>query len=454
MLEYESGGLYGEGLLERSIVESDEGRRRRRRAAEALLTRLDSDELGFDEAPDTEAGPIEAFAQERLREEWTDQVVIGIGGSSLGAEAILRSARPNHKRGLRTHFADNLDPESVDRLFSSLDMRTTLLVVVTKSGTTIETMSQFWIARQLLREAVGEKRARRQIVAITDPEGGALRKLVNDKGWYSFDIPSNIGGRFSVLTPVGLVPLALAGYPIRPLLKGAQQVRDRYATAEEIAESLGRVADEALLLADAGIQQMVMMAYGDRLAGLVDWFRQLWAESLGKAKTRSGDVVERGITPVFARGVVDQHSQVQLYMEGPRDKWICFLEVEEFGRDRRVPEAPVLPKGLGHLSGASIADIFSAELEGTRRALQEAGRPTATWRFRKVTPLNVGAFIYAWQVITGVAGELWNINAFDQPGVELGKRIAHGLLGDPSNDKAVDMGGSRASRTLSITGGE
>ncbi len=429
MLEYDGGALYGEGLLSSEAMDSQARRTRRLAASEALLERLDSSELGFDEAPDTETAPIEAFAKERLSEEWTDQVVIGIGGSSLGAEAVLRSARPHHRRGLRTHFADNLDPESVDRLFSQLDLRTTLLVVVTKSGTTIETMSQFWIARQLLEEAVGAKRAHRHVVAITDPEDGALRRLVNQEGWYSFDIPPNVGGRFSVLTPVGLVPLALAGYPIEPLLKGARQVRDRYATAEEIADSLGRMADEALALAEAGYGQVVMMTYGDRLVGLVDWFRQLWAESLGKAHQRDGEQVHRGITPVFARGVVDQHSQVQLYMEGPKDKWVCFLEVEEFARDRRVPDSPALPEGLEHLGGTSVSDIFAAELEGTRRALQESGRPTASWRFQKVVPKSVGGFLYAWQMITGVAGELWQVNAFDQPGVELGKKIAHGLLG-------------------------
>ena len=436
MLSYDRSGLYVEGALSASAKPTGQ-EERIRGAIEALEERFESGELGFVDTPDTEAGPIQAFARERLSEEWTDQVVIGIGGSSLGARAVLQSASPRHRRGLRTHFADNLDPESVDRLFSWLDPRTTLVVVITKSGTTIETMSQFWIVRELIRKAVGPKRAARHIVAVTDPKGGALRELVDRHGWYDFSVPPNVGGRFSVLTPVGLVPLALAGYPIDELLEGARKARNAHRSVDAAAQSWGVMAAEHIALAEQGFDQLVMMTYGDRLSGLVDWFSQLWAESLGKIGEREGERVHTGITPIKAVGVSDQHSQVQLYMEGPKDKHVSFLEVENFDRDRVIPETPEMPEALQHLQGRRLSEVFGAELQGTRGALREAGRPTSTWKFERVSPATVGAFLFSWQMITAVAGELLEINAFDQPGVELGKKIAHGLLGRQDHEEVA-----------------
>lgn len=425
MLRYETDGIYGDGealLTEVPFTDAE-----LTEAATALEGRFASGELGFAEILDEDCAAIQSWAEQRLAEGWTDQIVIGIGGSSLGARAVLHSAAPQHLRGLRTHFGENLDPETVDRLFSSVDPRRTLIVVITKSGTTIETMSQFWIAWQLLARSVGEEAAHRQVVAITDPAQGELRKLVDRHGWANFSVPPNVGGRFSVLTAVGLVPLALAGYPIDELLEGARKTRD--AHSGKLASTWGRAAAEHVALMRQGVDELVMMAYADRLALLVDWFCQLWGESLGKARTRDGDLVHVGITPIKALGVIDQHSQVQLYMEGPAKKHVTFLEVERFARDTRVPTSPDLPKGLQHLQGRSISEIFAAELQGTRAALRREGRATSRWVFEEITPTSVGAFLVAWQMITAMAGELLNINAFDQPGVELGKKIAHGLLG-------------------------
>ncbi len=449
MLSYDTSGLYGDDLLSPS-GESD----RIRGAVDQLFERFNSGEGGFIDTPDTDPEPITSYAEQRLSEDWESQIVIGIGGSSLGANAVLQTASPSQRDGLDTYFAENLDPESVVRLFESLEPASTLVVVITKSGTTIETMSQFWIARQWLEDAVGSEQAHRQIVAVTDPEAGALRRLVDENGWDDFAIPPSVGGRFSVLTPVGLVPLALAGYPIEELLDGARRARDRRDNPEATASSWGGAAAEYLALAEQGFGQVVMMTYADRLAGLVDWFRQLWAESLGKARDRDGRRVHTGTTPIKAVGVVDQHSQIQLYREGPNDKHITFLEVENFDCDRSVPDTPALPEALRHLEGKRLSEIFAAELEGTRRALREAGRPTSTWKFEHITPQSVGAFIFGWQMITAVAGELLNINAFDQPGVELGKKIAHGLLGDPDNAQygafAEATGGDPSQRTLEI----
>ncbi len=434
MLRYETTGLYGEGLLEGDSFDRGEISL----AAERLQARFSSGELGFVNCPDIDPEAIEAWAATKLQEGWTDQVVIGIGGSSLGARAVLHAADPEHLRGLRTHFAENLDPETVDRLFSGLDPRTTLVVVITKSGTTIETMSQFWIAWRMIADAVGEEASHRHLVGITDPEGGELRKLVERHGWQNFSVPPNVGGRFSVLTAVGLVPLALAGYPIAELLQGARQVRERHAA--DLAGSWGMAAAEHISLMREGVDELVMMSYADRLSMLVDWFCQLWAESLGKARNRRGETVHVGITPIKALGVIDQHSQVQLYMEGPRNKHVTFLEVERFERDRVVPVSPALPDGLSHLQGRRISEIFAAELAGTRAALRREGRPTSRWIFSEISPRTVGSFLFSWQMITAMAGELLEIDAFDQPGVELGKKIAHGLLGRVGHAEFARLG--------------
>lgn len=419
---------------------------------EAARSRVVSDwksgKLGFMGCPDADTQPVTRWAKEITADDrFRTQVVFGIGGSSLGARAVLESA-VEPMNGLETHFSENMDPVSFGRLIHKLDLEHTLFVVITKSGSTVETMSKFWWAWQHVREVAGEHVAR-HFVAVTDPEKGSLRQMATELGIQTFDVPQNVGGRFSVLTPVGLLPLALAGYPIGRLMEGAKRARDRAVEAPLEKNALLRCAADHALLLRSGYTQTVMMAYSDLLGPLVEWFCQLWGESLGKAKNRAGEVVETGLTPIKALGVVDQHSQIQLYAEGPRDKHVTFLEVEDFGHDVRIPDASGLPDTLSHLAGKSLSAIMEAELVGTRRALEEAGRPTSRWIFESITPEAVGAFLMSWEFVTAVVGELLDINAFDQPGVELGKKMAHGLLGRPGFEdwaklarKATHTGGA------------
>lgn len=398
-------------------------------ARAALVAAHESAALGFMRCADDDGKGLLAWASAQ-DERWTDQVVLGIGGSSLGARAVLDAARGTmFLDGLRTHFSENVDPISFLHMLDGLDLTTTRLILISKSGNTIETMSKFWVLYEQIVERVGEEQAARHVIAITDPEQGALRDMVERYGWESFPVPSNVGGRFSVLTAVGLVPLALAGYPIDALLEGARAARDR-ALADPVATNAClQAAAHQLLLSERGVNQCVMMAYSDQLLCLVDWFRQLWAESLGKAKTRGGEVIHAGITPISALGVIDQHSQVQLYMEGPRDKHVTFVELASFGRDVTVPEREGFAAGLEHLQGKTLGELLAAELKGTRQALAAEQRPTSRWVLDGLTPEAIGAFLMSWQIITAIAGELLDINAFDQPGVELGKKIAHGILG-------------------------
>lgn len=441
-LRYDATGLDPDTIGDDRGVSPDDRHSLRSRLADALAAvegLRERGEQGFLDCPDHDPSDLVGWAGQKRRG-MTDQVVIGIGGSSLGALAVLSTVRDDRLEGLRTHFAENVDPVEFSRLLDRLDLSTTILVVISKSGSTIETMSKFWIVYDRLIEQMGEEAAADHVVAITDPREGGLRRLVDEQGFDAFPVPSDVGGRFSVLTPVGLVPLALAGYPVDRLLDGARQARQA-ALVDTVADNalLGAAAD-IFTLYERGVDQLVMMAYSSQLIDLADWFRQLWAESLGKAHDRQGNAVHVGMTPVKALGVIDQHSQVQLYMEGPNDKHIVFLEVERFDDDLRVPERKGLPESLGHLHGKSLSEIMGAELQGTRRALQEAGRPTTSWVFGRVSPEAVGGFILSWEFITAVVGELLDINAFDQPGVELGKKIAHGLLGRHGFDEWRELG--------------
>lgn len=371
---------------------------------------------------------IGSYAQEILDEgRFTDQIVIGIGGSSLGGRAVLASAQPKQCQGLRTHFSENIDPVTWRNLLDSLDLSTTLVVVITKSGSTIETMSKFWIVWDALLNAYGPERAATHVVAITDPTQGGLRAMVDTYGWMSFPVPANVGGRFSVLTAVGLVPLALAGYPIEDLLDGARAARDAALNTDMITNACAQAALDQILLFERGITQVVMMSYSDILGPMADWFAQIWGESLGKKR---GDEYV-GITPIKALGVIDQHSQVQLYMEGPRDKHIMFVRVAQHWSDDTVPSRPGLPASLAHLAGRTLSELMDAELQGTYLALRAASRPTSMWTLPQISPHSIGAFILSWEYITALSGALLGVDAFNQPGVELGKKIAHGLLGKP-----------------------
>lgn len=448
-LRYDARGLTSDAIGDRGVRDADRTARADalRTARAAIVGRHESGELGFLDCPDIDVAPFLEFADEITSgRRFHTQVVFGIGGSSLGARAVLESAakRPS---GLDTHFAENMDPVTFGRLFDELELQRTLFVVVTKSGSTIETMSKFWFAWQRMQEVAGEH-ASRHFVAITDPERGSLRALADEHGFDSFEVPPNVGGRFSVLTAVGLLPLALAGYPVERLLQGARDARDHALEDDLDDNAVMRCALDHVLLMERGISQTVMMAYSDLLYPLVEWFCQLWGESLGKARRRDGEHVETGLTPIKALGVIDQHSQMQLYVEGPRDKHIVFLEVQNFARSVTIPDAPGLPESLQHLAGTSMAEIMHAELNGTRRALEQADRPTSTWAFESVSPEAVGAFIVGWETVTALVGELLDINAFDQPGVELGKKIAHGLLGREGFEEWASLGAASESSVV------
>jgi glucose-6-phosphate isomerase len=358
----------------------------------------------------------------------TDFIHVGIGGSALGPMALHRAL--NHPyynvlpdRGPRIHFAENTDPSTLGGILDVADPDGTWVNAVTKSGSTAETMANFLVIRGFLVEALGDFGYQERIIATTDPEEGFLKEIADREDLRALPIPQDVGGRFSVLTPVGLLPAAVTGLDVEALLLGAARCVDE--VEEQGAEHPAVVGAAMHYLMDTarGRNVRVMMAYADALERLAAWFVQLWAESLGKDG--------KGSTPHGAVGTTDQHSQVQLYMEGPQDKVVEIIEVENHPRDLEIPEAYEDLEGVGYLGGHTMAELLRVECDATRRALAEAARPNSTIKLGTISEENLGYVVQALEIQTAVAGSLYGVNAFNQPGVEAGKQITYKRMGRP-----------------------
>jgi glucose-6-phosphate isomerase len=336
----------------------------------------------------------------------------------------------------RLTVLENIDPVSVAAALARIDPRRVLVNVISKSGGTAETMAQYLVVRAWLEQALGPA-AYRHLVFTTDPARGALRELAQRERIATLDVPPDVGGRFSVLSPVGLLPAALVGIDIEGLLEGAGRALDR-SEADDLLQNPAALyaalhweADVAL-----GASVHVVMPYADQLRNFAEWYRQLWAESLGKQVDRAGRTVNVGPTPVAAVGATDQHSQVQLFMEGPFDKVITFVTVEDFGQDVEIPRpsASALPSDLEYLPGHTLGELLQAEYRATSAALTQMGRMNCTLRLPDLSAATVGEALMFLQVATGYAGVWYGIDPFDQPGVELGKRLTFAAMGRPGYD--------------------
>lgn len=407
-------------------------------AVRGLEEMMRSGDLTYLTLPDENLDAIEEAAA-NVRARFTDLVVLGIGGSSLGARAVYTALVRRHtgrhvdgteRAGVRLHFLENVDPVETADLLESLPLDTTAFNVVTKSGTTIETMSSFLVVRERLMQRYGEAGYRERVFVTTDPHVGALRGLARRENLPSFDVPPHVGGRFSVLSAVGLFPLACAGIDVHGLLRGAASARES-ALDSSLADNPAAVfATLQIAFHDRGMRECVFMPYASCLSGVTEWFVQLWAESLGKLRPGEDGALEGvGPTPIPALGTVDQHSQLQLFVEGPPTRNIVFIEVERTAEDVTVPAPRGACEPLLHLGGKTLGQIMLAELAGVREGLAEAGRPTSTLRLPRVCAENIGALLMFLQCSTAIAGHLLRIDPFNQPGVEIAKRIAHGLLG-------------------------
>jgi glucose-6-phosphate isomerase len=399
------------------------------RVRDDLRTRRTDGTLAFADLPHQDVRPVlEAAAA--VQGQFDTLVVLGIGGSALGARA-LDAALGGGPDGLRLAVADSIDPDAFGTLLARLDLRRTLFNVISKSGETAETMAQFLIVRDRLLRELGAVDYKQHLIVTTDAQHGAMRQIVNDEGFRALAIPGGVGGRFSVLTPVGLFAAAAAGVDIEELLAGAALVDERGKVAPSpLADPALALGGVLWLLATCRRKPVVvLMPYCERLAAVGDWFCQLWAESLGKAVDLAGRTVEWGQTPVRALGAADQHSQLQLFVEGPRDKVVVFLRVEDHGDPVDIPAGYQDLESVGYLGGHSLGELLNAEQHATELALAKRGRPSATLMLPVVNAFTLGQVLYLFEAAVVVTGALAGIDPFGQPGVEEGKRLAYGLMG-------------------------
>ena len=406
-----------------------------KQAVERAIADADSGRIGFwrlPQQPDLE--PSVRQVAEQLPAGLTDVLVLGIGGSSLGARALYQAlCGPIEVSGLRDdgkprlHLPDNSDPFVLKHLLEVLQPERTCVLVISKSGGTVETAAQMLIVQQWLEKALGEECARKQLVAITDPKEGSLRALATGRQWHVLTVPPNVGGRFSVLSAVGLLPALLCGVDIHALLAGAAAMAARCLNDDLMKNPAGLLATVHVLQHRLrGRSLNVMMPYSDQLRPFAAWYVQLWAESLGKRHNLAGEIVEQGPTPLPAVGATDQHAQMQLFMEGPRDKLITFIRVKKSATDITIP---AVEGASAYLGGHTLAELLDAELRGTIQALASDGRPSVLVELPEVNAHHLGALFYLYEAATAYAGDLYGVDTFNQPGVELGKKLAFGLLG-------------------------
>ncbi len=291
-------------------------------------------------------------------------------------------------------------------------------------------MSQFLIVRDRLLRSIGAIEYKRHIIITTAPEDGHLRQIVNDEGFRDLFVPPGVGGRYSVLSPVGLFPAAVAGVRIEELLAGAAW-QDARSQSSLLWENPAYLFGALLYLAEVRKRKniVVLMPYSERLRELAAWFAQLWAESLGKARDVDDKPVHVGQTPQPAFGPTDQHSQVQLYLEGPYDKVVVMIRVEDHGREIEVPAGYADLEGVAYLGGIGLGALCNMEQRATELALQKAGRMVMTLTLPQVNAFTLGQLFHFFEVATLFAGALHRINPLDQPAVEEGKRLTYGMAG-------------------------
>ena len=375
---------------------------------------------------------------------YENMVVLGIGGSALGITALHTAlgepyrnltSRKARKGTPRLFVMDNIDPVTFKAMMRLCKPEKTLYNVISKSGGTAETISQLMIIVAALEKKLGAGAIKDHLVVTTSPRGenapkSLLHPVADAYNLTSFDIPLNVGGRFSVFSPVGMFPAAVLGMDVDAMAAGCAAM-DKQCSRASLLENPAylRAAVQYLMDVNKGKTMSVMMPYADGLRDVADWYRQLWAESLGKKFDLDKNEIYAGQTPIKALGATDQHSQVQLYREGPNNKIFNILEVKRFGTTLRIPDVLPEVKGLDYLRNATMNKLMAAELQGTVDALKASRRPVMRIVLPALNAYTLAQVLYMLEVETAMAGRLYNVNTFDQPGVEEGKIIARRLMG-------------------------
>lgn len=344
-------------------------------------------------------------------------VVIGIGGSSLGAKAINRLLYyKSKKKSIKLHFLENCDPINLTQSMEGFRGDNSIFVLISKSGSTIETTSIFKYIYRECKFDFNDKSIKDRLIVITD-RGSPLSKFAKKYQIVEFNIPENVGGRFSVLTHVGLVPLAIAGFNVEKLLDGAKNFENHFFEREEM-----HLLTKALFYTQNTNKFVtnVLFSYSSQFEYFNNWYVQLWGESLGKLDISGKSV---GLTPIGITGSIDQHSFLQLIMEGPADKTLTFLKIDNFENELKIPDVSLdFLEKTNFVNSESFGTLINAQCESTMEAILERTKiPVDLIKFDKLNHRNVGALIYYYELLTSAMGLMLNINTYDQPGVELGK---------------------------------
>lgn len=430
-----------EGFTEEEL---EEGLKQARRAYRAVMTSRGEGMTGWMDLPVAQTEIVKDIMStaREVRKKFDNFVVLGIGGSALGPIAAFQALchlRHNElpkfdRKYPKLYVEDNVDPERMAALLDVLDLDKTMFNVVTKSGATSETMAQYLIIMDILKKKFGDK-AKDHMIATTSESKGNLIKIAKTEGLKTFYIPDNVGGRFSELSPVGLLPAAVVGINIKELLEGAAHMRKICKNREVRKNPALFSAYLEVLSMKRGKNISVMMPYADSLKYIADWYCQLWGESLGKRVNKLGAKVYAGQTPVKALGVTDQHSQVQLYREGPFDKVITIIGVEKFRSEVVISDGYADIPDVSFLCGHTLNELINTEREATEYALTAAGRPNYTIMLPEVNAFTIGELLYMFEMETAFAGEMLGINTYDQPGVEGGKNATYALFGRKGYEK-------------------
>ena len=394
--------------------------------------------MGWTELPYNQKEIVEdilALAKD-IKKKFDNFVVLGIGGSALGPTAVFQALchlrhneLPKSKRKFpKLYVEDNVDPERMAALLDVLDLDKTVFNVVTKSGATSETMSQYLIIMDILKKRYGDK-AKEHMIATTSANKGNLIKIAKAEQLKTFYIPDGVGGRFSELCPVGLLPAAVVGIDIKLMLEGAKYM-DKVCSTNNLKKNPALMSALLEVLSmKKGKNISVMMPYADSLKYIADWYCQLWGESLGKSVDNQGNLVYAGQTPVKALGVTDQHSQIQLYREGPFDKVITIIAVENFRREVEISNGCEEFPDVNFLCGHTMSELINTERKATEYALTTANRLNYTLILPEVNAFTIGQLLYLFELETAYAGAMLNIDTFNQPGVEGGKNATYALFG-------------------------
>ena len=384
----------------------------------AMREKFASGKVGFYDLskfadPSADGGSVETA--QRLQRDFQAALILGIGGSYLGAASAVQALGSGD---FELTWLSNVDPAAVRHVHQKLGMRKHATIAISKSGNTTETLAGFYHFSAELDP--------KGYVAITDPKSGELRRLAKENNWTSLEVPPNVGGRFSVLTPVGLLPAALGGVDVVALLEGARQMHALLedSAVEENPAYLFALS-QYLWDVDHGRTAQYLMPYWSSLQLFAQWYVQLWGESLGKI-TPSGKRV--GPTPVAALGTTDQHSLLQLFKEGPHNKLVGFIDVLAQGAPTPVGPASFKPGECAYLSRHSFEKISHEACGATQRSLTNSQVPTYRITVPNLDAAALGALFFFFETATAFAGELYGVNAFDQPGVEESKKLLHAAL--------------------------